>query len=345
MVTATHKLRRLAAAILFAVGTAMIGIATTEAISDQLNSNDELLPGESRSSSNGKYRLVYQWDGNLVLYDDNDVVMWASNTAATSPGRAAMQSDGNFVVYDSNWTSVWASGTVGNSGAYLLVQNDGNVVIYSSSSSALWSTDTATGRWIWNSGDMSCTWDPSETGDNECGPDFVPDVPEISGEEDPAFEEADEDPQGFSGASETDDYPQEFDAQTGLPSCNSYTKSGNVGYIAVQTVPGTGYLNWGAYMYQVGLNFGWWKAQVLVNGHQVDFKSQYYPPHASLPPSVVPIGSVVTINVVHYYWTWILEWVWQGWGGREGGWWGGWRPVFRLGPQVATGSLTCIKRL
>lgn len=332
-------------AVLVVLAAVVIGFDSTkaESSSDHLYANGELLPDDFLLSSNGKYKLIYQWDGNLVLYDENDIPMWASSTSASSPGRAVMQTDGNFVVYDNSSASLWASGTSGNSGAYLVVQNDGNVVVYDSYSNPIWSTDTATGRWVWNSGDLSCTWSPAATGDNECGPDWMPDPPEIEDEEDPAFSEVEEDEQGFSGVSEQDDSPEAYDSQSGLPSCNSYTKNGNVGYIAVQTHPTDGTLAWGAYMYNPIYNFGFWSAQVYSNSVLRDSKNQLYPPHGSVAPVHAPVGSVIVINVTHLYWALFVEWVWEGWGGREGSWWGGWRPVFRYGPQIARGTLSCLK--
>jgi len=107
-----------------------------------LAGGQSLDPGKVLVSSDGRFRLAYQGDGNLVLYRWDGVPLWASKTSGTSPGRAAMQGDGNFVVYNGSGTPVWSSATAGNPGAYLKVQNDGNVVVYRSSGAALWSTGT-----------------------------------------------------------------------------------------------------------------------------------------------------------------------------------------------------------
>jgi hypothetical protein len=98
------------------------------------------LPGQSRQSADGRFRLVYQVDGNLVLYQGSNP-LWASATYGTTPGFVAMQADGNFVVYDSTG-AVWASNTWGHPGAFLVVQDDGNTVIYSTGSSPLWAANT-----------------------------------------------------------------------------------------------------------------------------------------------------------------------------------------------------------
>ena len=99
----------------------------------------QLLPGTSFRSTSGRFRLIYQTDGNLVLYDDRDrIPLWATNTGGTTPGQAILQTDGNFVVYDRGGAAVWSSGTPGNPNAYLLVQDDGNLVIYRADGQPVW---------------------------------------------------------------------------------------------------------------------------------------------------------------------------------------------------------------
>lgn len=98
-----------------------------------------ILPGAFIRSESGRFRLSYQGDGNLVLYDDGTgTVLWTTNTAGTGPGRAILQLDGNFVVYDPDGRPVWASGTVDNTNGFLLLQNDGNLVIFRSGGEPIW---------------------------------------------------------------------------------------------------------------------------------------------------------------------------------------------------------------
>jgi hypothetical protein len=108
-------------------------------VTDTLQSGARLTPGQSVTSTNKRYRLVYQNDGNLVLYDDVDrTVPWATGTAGTSPGVVLMQGDGNLVLYDGQEAARWWTATDGNANARLLVQNDGNVVIYGAEGQAIW---------------------------------------------------------------------------------------------------------------------------------------------------------------------------------------------------------------
>lgn len=108
-----------------------------------LVADEALWPGDSLRSADGRFLLVYQTDGNLVLYDDQGVPIWASDTGGTSTGVAVMQSDGNFVIYDASNVPIWASGdSYGHPGAYLILQSDGNLVIYDVDGSPLWATGT-----------------------------------------------------------------------------------------------------------------------------------------------------------------------------------------------------------
>ena len=98
-----------------------------------------LLPGQSFLSSSRQFRLTYQADGDLALYDDRTRTrVWAANTADTTPGQALLQTDGDFVVYDAAGAKRWSSGTLGNPNAYLAVQDDGNLVIYRSDGQPVW---------------------------------------------------------------------------------------------------------------------------------------------------------------------------------------------------------------
>lgn len=103
---------------------------------------EELLPGQSRVSADGRFRWIYQTDGNLVLYLYDSYVLWAANLWGYAPGRLVMQTDGNLVVYNASWQPVWSTNTGGYYGTFLDVQNDGNVVMYSPYGWAIAATGT-----------------------------------------------------------------------------------------------------------------------------------------------------------------------------------------------------------
>ena len=99
-------------------------------------------------SPNGVYRLLFQGDGNLVLFQGHQPI-WSPNVQNCIPTpyyahSADFQSDGNFVIYyvlQSNpqqKVPIWSTNTQGNPGSRLEVQNDGNVVIYDRNNRAMW---------------------------------------------------------------------------------------------------------------------------------------------------------------------------------------------------------------
>jgi hypothetical protein len=92
-------------------------------------------------SDDGRFRVVLQNDGNLVVYNCENNPLWASVTNGQSVSRCTMQTDGNLVIYGYN-DPLWASNTYPNPGAYLDMQNDGNLVIYLPGGRPLWATGT-----------------------------------------------------------------------------------------------------------------------------------------------------------------------------------------------------------
>src|SRR5437899_3777698 len=104
-------------------------LAVTAAFADRLNPGQSLAVGGSITSPDGRFTLVLQADGNLVLYQSGGVARWATGTVGRTVSQAVMQADGNFVLYGPAGP-IWATATDGHPGAYLAVQDDGNVVIY-----------------------------------------------------------------------------------------------------------------------------------------------------------------------------------------------------------------------
>ncbi|QDC36361.1 hypothetical protein [Sphingobium fuliginis] len=100
----------------------------------------QLAPGQFIQSGDGRFKLVMQGDGNLVLYQGTQALWVAPGTWGTT-NTAAFQTDGNFVVYGPSGP-LWASGTYAP-GAEIALQNDGNLVIYAMNGSAVWASGTA----------------------------------------------------------------------------------------------------------------------------------------------------------------------------------------------------------
>ena len=108
--------------------------------SDGLEVGEWLFVGDSRVSTNGRFLLELQDDGNLVIEDNDDPPappIWASGTYDHPNAGALMQSDGNFVIFgdrsseDLPDTVVFSTGTAGNDGAVLTIRNDGALVVES----------------------------------------------------------------------------------------------------------------------------------------------------------------------------------------------------------------------
>lgn len=100
-----------------------------------------LRKGQSVKSCDGRFDLVLQTDGNVVVYEGKKP-LWASHTVGKDSYALIMQTDGNLVLYDPHSEPLWAAGTWGHDGAHADLQDDGNLVIYKNGK-ALWATHTS----------------------------------------------------------------------------------------------------------------------------------------------------------------------------------------------------------
>jgi alpha-tubulin suppressor-like RCC1 family protein len=125
------------------VGGEALGEAKQALTCGVLSGGETLSMNQSNASCDGRYTLLTQTDGNVVLYGPTGAV-WATHIGG--PGnRLVMQGDGNLVVYTPSNQALWSSGTAGNPGARLAIQNNGNLVIYSRNNHALWSLHSCGG--------------------------------------------------------------------------------------------------------------------------------------------------------------------------------------------------------
>jgi hypothetical protein len=110
---------------------------------DRLASGQGLRPGDAIQSQDGRFSLVLQRDGNLVVQGLESQTLWASNTGGRFDAwDVVMQDDGNLVVHDVHGRVLWASFTDGHPGASAVMQSDGNLVISTDSGQELWASDT-----------------------------------------------------------------------------------------------------------------------------------------------------------------------------------------------------------
>jgi hypothetical protein len=123
------------------IGT--VSIQTNKRPPAEMRDGDILEVGSSILSSDERFTLILQGDGNLVLYKSGGRASWSSGTVGQGGVHLVMQYDGNLVLYRSNWTPVWYSRTDGSGSSALIPQSDGNLVLYKTGGRATWSSGTA----------------------------------------------------------------------------------------------------------------------------------------------------------------------------------------------------------
>ncbi|WP_433532893.1 hypothetical protein ACQPYA_13330 [Micromonospora sp. CA-263727] len=96
-----------------------------------------------QSWSTDRLKLVLANDGNVILHDQGKAV-WQTGTKGRGGHHLVFQADGNLVLYTGSNATVWTSNTPGNDGAILVLQADGNVTI-SNGGRGLWHTGTMKG--------------------------------------------------------------------------------------------------------------------------------------------------------------------------------------------------------
>ncbi|MEU9948254.1 tyrosinase family protein [Streptomyces sp. NPDC047939] len=105
---------------------------------DHMHPGDTLRSGDSISSGDGRYRLVYETDGNLVLYQDGErTPRWSSRTQGRSPGMCVMQMDGDLTIDDADGQRVWSLGIDGR-GNRLRLTGDGALEVTGLSGAIAW---------------------------------------------------------------------------------------------------------------------------------------------------------------------------------------------------------------
>jgi hypothetical protein len=135
--------------VLWASNTSQGPVA--ESRGERLRANEELAPEQWLQSGNGRYKLRYQADGNLVLYrvDEDNRVVWKTDTVGRSAGRVLLADDGALRVRDAAGEDIWNSldrhGQVAMRGEVhtLTLHDDGNLVVRSGGGTILWSSNTS----------------------------------------------------------------------------------------------------------------------------------------------------------------------------------------------------------
>lgn len=126
--------------------------------------NTEFKKGKRYYSEENQYYLIFQEDGNLVVYKAKGPggnAIWSSNTMGVAMKKCVFQQDGNLVLYDYNnqprWNAFSDDDRKKDRGQfqkftprYMVIQSDGNLVLYSAAYPA---TDVL--RWASDSGEKN----------------------------------------------------------------------------------------------------------------------------------------------------------------------------------------------
>lgn len=96
-------------------------------------------------SPDKNYYVVFQGDGNLVVYKKNGTAIWNSGTCGRGGNRCVLQNDGDLVIY-SNAGKIWHTATSGKRNPELKLQNDGKLSVYSTAQNTTsWSSKNNSG--------------------------------------------------------------------------------------------------------------------------------------------------------------------------------------------------------
>jgi hypothetical protein len=114
-------------------------IGTYLVINQRINANQCIV------SPHGQYILYMAPDGNFYIYDNaHGTAPWGANTYGHPGAYAILQGDGNLCIYDANNVYLWCSGTNGTFAERLDMEDDGRIIIYKSA----WNSGTSTGSLI-----------------------------------------------------------------------------------------------------------------------------------------------------------------------------------------------------
>ncbi|MDI2027066.1 DUF4241 domain-containing protein [Saccharopolyspora sp. TS4A08] len=103
----------------------------------------QTLRRESLTSPNGRFSLVHQDDGNVVLYDNESLrAWWASDTCGADTAFCALRETDGLTLFSPQGRRIWRSGAT-RPAAALAVRDDGDVVITDVDGETVWSTGSA----------------------------------------------------------------------------------------------------------------------------------------------------------------------------------------------------------
>lgn len=84
--------------------------------------------------------FIFQLDGNAVIYENNTVAIWHTNTA-NNGYKLVFERNGNLILYHRNGLPLWDTGS-NRRGERLVFQSDRNLVIYNRKNFTVWHSGT-----------------------------------------------------------------------------------------------------------------------------------------------------------------------------------------------------------
>ena len=92
--------------------------------------------GDFLTSENGKYKAIFQEDGNLQVTYKNLSVVWSSNTANSGANEVHFEQSGNLMILGTNWSTDTADSTP--KAETLVMGNDGDLQLLSKDNEHVW---------------------------------------------------------------------------------------------------------------------------------------------------------------------------------------------------------------
>lgn len=109
---------------------------TCALIRDSSEKDRIILQGKQYFSPNGKYYVIFESNGHLVVYDQNDNKKWISDSEDNYNASCTLKENGDLVIYRSDGSKAWSSKTENNKNASLYISDEGEIFIYSDETEA-----------------------------------------------------------------------------------------------------------------------------------------------------------------------------------------------------------------
>ena len=92
--------------------------------------------GDFLISENGKYKTIFQEDGNLQVTHKNLSVVWSSNTGNSGANEVHFDQSGNLMILGTSWSTDTADSTP--KAETLVMGNDGDLQLLSKDNERVW---------------------------------------------------------------------------------------------------------------------------------------------------------------------------------------------------------------